>query len=193
MGFKKSKSQLTDLYIIEPDVFGDERGYFKEVYNHRAFDSIGLGDLEFVQDNLSYSQKGTLRGLHFQIPPFSQGKLVTVLEGSVLDVALDLRIGSPTFGQYESFELIASEHKMIYIPPGMAHGFQVLSESCLFMYKCTKFYHKESEGGIAWDDPHLKIPWKDIPPILSNKDQHYPIFRDFESPFIYDSEKLMYK
>jgi len=185
MGFKKLPSQLADVWIIKPDVFGDERGFFMELYNKKSFDEIGLGHLNFVQDNLSSSARGTLRGMHFQTPPHSQGKLITVLQGTVLDVAVDLRKGSPTFGQYEAFELDANTPTSIFIPKGMAHGFQVLSESCLFLYKCTQLYHKSSDGGIAWNDPSLAIPWRDIPPLLSEKDKNHPPLNQFDSPFQY--------
>lgn len=163
-----------------------------ELYNQRSFEQIGLGHLEFVQDNLSFSQKGTLRGLHFQIPPYAQGKLVTVLEGEVLDVAVDIRKDSPTYGRHEAIKLNAGEPTLLYIPPGMAHGFQVLSENCLFLYKCTSFFHKEAERGILWNDPAFEIPWENIPVVLSEKDQQHPLFRDYESPFLYAKE-VMYR
>lgn len=154
-----------------------------ELHNQRSFEEIGLGHLHFVQDNLSRSIKGTLRGLHFQRPPYEQGKLVIPLEGEVLDVIVDLRLASPTYGQTFVTELSAARAEMLFVPPGFAHGFQVLSESCLFYYKCTNFYHKASEGGIAWDDPALEIPWRDITPILSEKDRHHPKLERFASPF----------
>lgn len=163
-----------------------------ELYNQRSFEQIELGHLEFVQDNLSFSQKGTLRGLHFQIPPHAQGKLVTVLEGEVLDVAVDIRKDSPTYGMHEAIKLSTEDPTLLYIPPGMAHGFQVLSDTCLFLYKCTSFYHKESERGIAWNDPQLEIPWENISPVLSEKDQQHPLFRDYDSPFQYTKE-VMYR
>lgn len=183
MGFSKSETSLPDVWIIQPDVFGDERGFLLELYNHKHFDSIGLGHLSFVQDNLSFSSRGTLRGLHFQHPPYAQGKLIRPLQGKVLDVVVDLRTESPTFGQSLGVELDAEDHTMLYVPEGFAHGFQVLSDSCLFFYKCTQVYHHPSEGGIAWDDPDLRIKWADIPPILSAKDQKHPSFSEFKSPF----------
>lgn len=182
MAFRKIETHLPDLYLIEADRFGDKRGFFMEMYNQKAFESIGL-QLHFVQDNLSSSSRGTIRGLHFQAPPFAQGKLVSVLEGRVLDVAVDIRKSSPTYGQSIAVELTADEPKMLYVPEGFAHGFQVLSETCLFHYKCTNFYHKASEGGIIWNDPNIQLPWHNIPPILSPKDTDYPLLKDFDSPF----------
>lgn len=183
MGFRKHETSLVDLFIIKPDLFGDDRGFFTELYNQKTFEDLGLGHLNFLQDNLSFSTKGTLRGLHFQTPPYSQGKLVTALEGSVLDVAVDLRKNSPSFGKVFSMELNSNELTMLFIPPGFAHGFQVLSDTCLFFYKCTNTYNKDSEGGIAWDDPALNIPWRDIEPVVSEKDQCHPVFSSYESPF----------
>lgn len=183
MGFTKSETPISDLWLIQPDVFGDSRGFFQELYNHQHFESLGLGDLDFVQDNLSYSTRGTLRGLHYQAPPFSQGKLISALQGRVLDVVVDIRTDSPTYGKSYCVELSAEEHNMLYVPPGLAHGFQVLSETCLFFYKCTDTYHPESEGGLAWDDPALEIPWREIEPILSQKDLAHPRLADLASPF----------
>ena len=174
MGFHKLETNIPDVFIIKPDVFGDSRGFFMELYNRKSFEEIGLGHLNFIQDNLSSSTKGTIRGLHFQASPYSQGKLITTLQGAVLDVAVDIRPNSPTYGQHVAVELSAENPSMLYMPEGFAHGFQVLSENCLFYYKCTQFYHKASEGGIAWDDPALNIPWRDIPPILSAKDLENP-------------------
>lgn len=145
-----------------------------ELYNKETFEQIGLNHLTFVQDNLSSSGRGTIRGLHFQAPPFSQGKLITTLQGKVLDVAVDVRTSSPTYGRHVAVELSADDPTFLYIPEGFAHGFQVLSESCLFFYKCTQVYDKASERGIAWDDPQLNIAWRDIPPILSGKDLQNP-------------------
>jgi len=183
MGFHKSDSGLQDLWIIKPDVFGDERGFFQELYNQQSFDAIGLGHLSFVQDNLSYSSRGTLRGLHFQAPPYAQGKLVTVLQGSVLDVAVDIRLHSPTYGKVFAYELDDQKREMLFVPEGFAHGFQVLSENCLFLYKCTNVYHRASEGGLLWNDTSLAAPWRDIEPILSEKDKVHPAWEAFETPF----------
>lgn len=156
-----------------------------ELYNQRSFEAIGLGHLHFVQDNFSSSTRGTIRGLHFQSPPYAQGKLVTVLQGQVLDVAVDLRKASPTYGKCITAEMPSHEGTMLYIPPGFAHGFQVLSETCLFHYKCTNFYHKESEGGLCWNDLDLDIPWRDLgtAPVVSPKDLEHPAFAGFDSPF----------
>ena len=184
MGFHKSETEFQDLLIIQPDVFGDQRGFFQELYNSETFDALGLGHLSFVQDNLSYSERGTLRGLHFQAPPHAQGKLVTVLQGQVLDVAVDIRAESPTYGRTFAYELDDQAREMLYIPAGFAHGFQVLSERCLFLYKCTATYHRPSEGGIRWDDPQLAVPWRDLPPVVSAKDQAHPGWPDFHTPFL---------
>lgn len=185
MGFRKLETSLPGIIIIQPDVFGDDRGFFLELHNQRSFAEIGLGHLQFVQDNLSSSTKGTIRGLHFQSPPYAQGKLITVLEGHVLDVAVDIRKDSPTYGQCITAEMKAEEHTMLYIPEGFAHGFQVLSETCLFHYKCTNYYQHGSEGGVLWNDPKLSIPWRqmDSEPNVSGKDQLHPAFENFESPF----------
>ncbi|MEZ4847079.1 MAG: dTDP-4-dehydrorhamnose 3,5-epimerase [Bacteroidia bacterium] len=183
MGFRRFETSIPELVIIEPDIFGDDRGFFMELFNHNSFEEIGLGHLRFVQDNLSSSVKGTLRGLHFQRPPYTQGKLITVLQGSVLDVVVDLRKNSPTYGKSYSLELDSERKNMLYVPEGMAHGFQVLSETCLFFYKCTNVYNRESDGGIFWNDPELSIPWRDIPPILSEKDKNHPLLAEFDSPF----------
>lgn len=182
MGFKKIATAIEDLWIIEPDVFGDARGYFKEAYNRASFEAIGL-KMDFKQDNLSFSRKGTLRGLHFQAPPHAQGKLVSVVSGEVLDVAVDIRKGSPTYGQHVAVLLSGENHKMFYVPPGFAHGFLVLSEVCYFSYKCTEVYNKGAEGGLMWNDPSLDIQWKYENPLISEKDGFYTPFKEFESPF----------
>ena len=155
-----------------------------EVYNQEAFEEIGLGHLKFIQDNLSSSARGTIRGLHFQAPPHAQGKLITVFQGAVLDVAVDIRKGSATYGKSFSIELQADDPLFLYIPEGFAHGFQVLSDTCLFYYKCTRLYNKASEMGLAWDDPELGIKWRDIEPIVSPKDLNNPRLGELESPFI---------
>lgn len=183
MAFHRSETEFEGLYIIRPDVFGDARGFFTELYNQQAFEAIGLGHLNFVQDNLSSSSKGIIRGLHFQEAPYAQGKLITVLQGSVLDVAVDIRKDSPTYGKHFQIELSADELTLVYIPEGFAHGFQVLSDQCLFSYKCTNFYHKPSDGGILWNDPSLGIQWHDIPPLVSAKDQALPPLAAFKTPF----------
>jgi dTDP-4-dehydrorhamnose 3,5-epimerase len=182
MAFKKFDTDIEGLVILEPDVFGDARGYFKETYNQEHFAGLGL-DLNFVQDNVSYSAKGILRGLHFQAPPYAQGKLVTVLQGEVVDVAVDIRRSSPTYGKHLAVRLSAENHRMLYVPPGFAHGFQVVSETCLFCYKCTGFYRRAAEGGLRWNDPGLGIEWPITTPLISDKDKEYGPFSSFESPF----------
>lgn len=178
------KTPIEGLVIIEPDVFRDERGYFFESYNYKRFADNGL-DMVFVQDNESKSSKGVVRGLHFQRPPFAQGKLVRVFQGRVLDVAVDIRKNSPTYGESYSIELDSIDKKMFYIPEGFAHGFVTLEEDTVFAYKCTNVYNKESEGSLLWNDKDLAIDWKIENPILSERDKNNPIFKDFNSPFEY--------
>ncbi len=153
------ETPIKDLLIIEPRVFKDDRGYFYESYNQKSFQEFGI-NTNFVQDNQSFSKQGTIRGLHFQTGEHSQAKLVRATLGTVLDVAVDLRAGSPTFGQSYSVELSEENKRMFYVPRGFAHGFSVLSEVAVFAYKCDNFYNKESEGGIKYNDPKLKIDWK---------------------------------
>lgn len=177
------KTEIQDLLIIKPQVFEDDRGYFFESYNHDKFAAHGV-DVQFVQDNESRSMKNVLRGLHFQKPPFAQGKLVRVMRGSVLDVAVDLRKSSSTYGKWASIVLSDKNKWMYWIPAGFAHGFLTLEENTVFFYKCTNIYNKPSEGSILWNDPDLNIDWgKDIIPVLSDKDKVSPLFRDFISPF----------
>ncbi len=182
------KTAIKDVLIIEPKIFGDERGYFFESFNAKEFsEKTGL-NVNFVQDNESLSRYGVLRGLHFQMPPYSQSKLVRVVKGRVLDVVVDIRKGSPTYGKYEMCELTEENHRQFFIPKGMAHGFAVLSELALFQYKCDDFYHPEAEGAIAWNDTDIAIPWP-IPledTILSEKDKHHPFLKDLDSPFFYN-------
>jgi len=177
------KTKIQDLLIVKPDVFEDERGYFFESFSKEKFKNMGL-DLDFVQDNESKSQKNVLRGLHFQKPPFAQGKLVRVVKGAVLDVAVDLRKDSPTYGQWEAVELSEENKLMYWVPPGFAHGFLTLRDETVFTYKCTNVYNKESEGSLLWNDPTLNIDWglvKDL--ILSEKDLQSPLFEHFNTPF----------
>lgn len=177
------KTKIPDLLIIKPTVFSDARGYFFESYNKEFFISMGI-DQNFVQDNESKSNTGVLRGLHFQRPPFAQGKLVRVIKGAVLDVAVDLRKESKSYGQWESIELSEENKTMYWIPPGFAHGFITLEDNTIFSYKCTNVYHKEAEGSILWNDPDLNIDWgSPIQPILSEKDKTGPLLKDFISPF----------
>ncbi len=176
------KTKIEGLLIIKPQVFIDDRGYFYESYNKPKFEAAGL-DMNFVQDNESKSQKGVLRGIHFQKPPFAQGKLVRVVKGAVLDVAVDLRPNSKTYGQWEAVEL-TEENKLLYwIPAGFGHGFATLKDDTIFSYKCTNVYNKDSEGSILWNDKILNIDWGIDNPILSDKDIDAPVFKDFKSPF----------
>lgn len=163
------ETELPAVLVVEPTVFGDARGWFTETYNQARYTAAGIA-LPFVQDNLSRSRRGILRGLHLQ-QPNAQGKLVWVPEGSVFDVAVDVRVGSPTFGRWVGVELSGDNHRQLWIPPGFAHGFQVTSEHCLFAYKCTDAYVPECEIGLAWDDPSIGVRWPVPEPILSPKDQ----------------------
>jgi dTDP-4-dehydrorhamnose 3,5-epimerase len=175
MQFKAtSLAGLTEIY---PAIFEDERGLFFETYNQRLFAANGI-PAEFVQDNQSWSRRGVLRGLHLQHAPYAQGKLVRCVSGRVLDVAVDIRPDSPTFGRWEAVELDAQRGNMLYLPEGFAHGFVAL-EDAVFAYKCTNFYHKASEAGIRWDDPELAIDWGIQNPIVSAKDQVLPSFAEF--------------
>lgn len=179
------KTNIKDVLIIEPKIFGDERGYFFESFNAKEFSEKTGAEVTFVQDNESKSRYGVLRGLHFQMPPYTQSKLVRVVKGRVLDVAVDIRKGSPTFGQYVSCELTEENHLQFFIPKGFAHGFCVLSEDAIFQYKCDEFYHPESEGAIAWNDPALGIDWPVVEAdiFLSEKDKNHPLLKDFDTPF----------
>jgi dTDP-4-dehydrorhamnose 3,5-epimerase len=176
------KTPLEGLLIIKPDVFEDERGYFFESFNHSKFLQLGL-DLRFMQDNESKSRKGVLRGLHFQAPPHAQGKLVRVMRGSVLDVAVDIRKNSPTYGKWESIVLSGQNKWMYWIPEGFAHGFATLEDDTIFFYKCTNTYNKAAEGSILWNDPDLNISWGLENPVISGKDKESPLFRHFNTPF----------
>ncbi|WP_026289924.1 dTDP-4-dehydrorhamnose 3,5-epimerase [Thioalkalivibrio sulfidiphilus] len=171
-----SKTPIDGVLVIEPKVFGDHRGYFTELWNQSRYTKIGLFE-QFVQDNLSYSRKGVLRGLHFQNPN-PQGKLVYVLQGEVFDVAVDIRLGSPTFGQWYGVTLSAENHRQFYIPPGLAHGFCVTSDEALFAYKCSDHYNPEAEGTLLWDDPDIGIPWPTEAPQLADKDRQGMRLRD---------------
>ena len=173
---------IAGLLVIEPKVFKDHRGYFYESYNATAFKEAGI-DAVFVQDNQSLSQKGILRGLHFQAPPHAQGKLVRVIKGAVLDVVVDIRKASPTYGQHYSIELTEDNFKMFWIPEGFAHGFLTLENDTIFSYKCTDVYNKASEGGLLWNDPELNINWGISNPVLSEKDTQNPTLKEFSSPF----------
>ena len=179
------KTNIEGVLIVEPKIFGDARGYFFESFNAKVFKEQTGINVSFVQDNESKSCYGVVRGLHFQKPPYAQAKLVRVVEGRVLDVAVDIREGSPTYGKHTAVELSAENKRQFFIPKGFAHGFAVLSETAVFQYKCDEYYHPESEGAIAWDDPTLAIDWmifKDQA-LLSEKDRHHPLFKDFVTPF----------
>lgn len=179
------KTTIDGVLIIEPKVIGDNRGYFFESFNVKEFAEKTGVDVAFVQDNESKSCYGVLRGLHFQKPPYTQSKLVRVVKGKVLDVAVDIRKGSPTYGQHVAVELTEDNHRQFFVPRGFAHGFAVLSETAIFQYKCDDFYHPEAEGAIAWNDPDIAIEWPipDGDVILSEKDKHHPCLKDFDSPF----------
>ena len=179
-----TENKIKGLYIIEPKLWRDDRGYFYESYSKKYFEDEGI-IADFVQDNQSLSQKGTLRGLHAQKNPSAQGKLVRVIKGSVMDVAVDIRAKSPTYGQYVSIELNEENHKMLWVPPGFLHGFVTLEDNTIFTYKVTKLYDKDSEIGTLWNDKDLNINWgidaSEI--ILSEKDKQLLAFKDFKSPF----------
>lgn len=174
------KTEIEGLYIIEPQVFGDARGYFFESFNAERFLAQTGIDVTFVQDNESRSKRGVLRGLHFQMEPHAQAKLVRVVSGRVLDVAVDIRPESPTFGKYVATELSGDNHRQMFIPKGFAHGYVVLEDDTVFQYKCDEFYHPESEGGIAWNDPQIGIEWplSESELILSNKDRNRPTLKE---------------
>ena len=182
--FQFTKTGIEGLVVVEPKVFGDNRGYFMETYNYNDFKAAGLG-MVFVQDNQSKSKKGVLRGLHFQ-KKNPQGKLVRVVSGEVYDVAVDLRKGSDTYGKWYGVLLSAENKKQFYVPEGFAHGFVVMSETAEFVYKCTRFYDPSDEGGLMWNDPEIGIDWpvpENAELLLSEKDQHHQPLKDFESPF----------
>ena len=177
---KVTKTDIEGVLILEPRVFGDERGFFFESFNQTAFSAAVGHDVKFVQDNHSRSAKGVLRGLHFQNAPHAQGKLVRVTQGAVFDVAVDIRPGSTTFGRWVGVELNAENHRQMWIPEGLAHGFLVISESADFLYKTTNYYAPKAEGCVRWDDPDLAIAWPDIglSPTLSEKDARAPLLKD---------------
>ena len=186
------RTAIPDVVIIGPRVFGDSRGYFFESWSQREFDAL-VRPVRFVQDNESRSSYGVVRGLHFQKGAFSQSKLVRVVEGTVLDVAVDIRRGSPTFGRHVAVELTADSHRQLFIPRGFAHGFSVLSEHAVFQYKCDNYYAPQAESAIAWDDPALAIDWRVSPEeaILSEKDRHHPLLADCPDLFDYGTDLYM--
>lgn len=180
------KTDIDGVVILEPRVFADARGYFFESYSRRVFDELIGRRVDFVQDNESCSSRGVMRGLHFQRPPYAQAKLVRCVSGAVLDVAVDIRRGSPTYGRHVSCLLSADNHRMFFIPRGFAHGFAVLSDTAVFQYKCDNYYHPEADGGISIVDTSLGIDWNiDISEaILSDKDKRQPRLADFNTPFV---------
>lgn len=179
---KATPTRIPEVMVVEPKVFGDARGFFYESFNQAAFNAATGTAFTFVQDNHSRSSQGVLRGLHYQLPPHAQGKLVRVVRGAVWDVAVDIRQGSPTFGQWVGQELTEDNHKQFWIPPGFAHGFVVLSESADFLYKTTNYYAPQSDRGIAWNDPDLGIAWPNLGMdfVLSDKDRQQPALRQAE-------------
>lgn len=182
---------IDGVKIIEPKIFSDDCDYFYESFSQRNFDAAMGMHVQFVQENLSFSHYGVLRGLHFQNPPYSQSKLVQVLNGNVLNVAVDIRKGSPTYGKHVAVELTGDNHRQLFIPKGFAHGFLVLSGTALFQYKCDQFYHPESEGSIAWNDQALDIDWpiQIDKMVLNVKDAHHQYLKDFDTPFFYKESK----
>ncbi len=183
MPFSFLPTELPDVILIEPRVFGDERGFFMESYKESEFGAAGIGEA-FVQDNHSVSSKGTLRGIHYQLPPHAQGKLVRVTAGAAFDVAVDLRRSSNTFGRWAGYEISAENHRMLYIPPGFGHAFLALEDGTHFQYKCSAEYNREAEAGVRWDDPELGIDWPSAGlgpggvPVVSDKDAALPLLRD---------------
>lgn len=186
MPFQFQQLQIPEVILVEAKIFGDNRGYFKETYKQSEFAQNGI-DHPFVQDNFSYSSRGVLRGLHFQNPPFAQGKLLTAVHGELFDVAVDIRHGSPTYGQWVAEILSAENHRMLYIPPGFAHGFCVLSEVAALSYKVTAPYAASSEQGIVWNDPTINIDWPIDSPILSERDKALPALHEANNRFAFST------
>ena len=181
-------TQIPEILKIKPDVYKDERGYFLESYNQLRFLENNL-ETRFVQDNISRSGKGTIRGLHYQIKNKAQGKLCQVITGRVMDIAVDIRFGSPTFGKHVALELSEENHIQLWIPPGFAHGFSILSDHAIFLYKCTNFYSKEHERSIIYNDPHLNINWGIKNPVISPKDLKGSLFKEINQDFFYSEMK----
>ncbi len=177
------ETNINGVFLIKPQVFEDNRGYFFENFNSNKFNEATGLDVHFVQDNQSLSSKNVLRGLHFQHPPFAQAKLVSVIKGEVLDVVVDIRKESDTYGEYVAAYLTEKNHHQLYIPEGMAHGFLTLKDDTIFAYKCSNYYHKDSEDGIIWNDSNLNIGWNIKNPLVSEKDQLMQNFSSFVSPF----------
>ncbi len=183
----KIETPIQGVIILEPRVFKDARGYFFESYSERIFNELAGREVRFVQDNESCSSRGVMRGLHFQRPPYTQAKLVRCVRGAVLDVAVDIRKGSPTYGQHVAVELTEDNHRQFFVPRGFAHGFAVLSDTAVFQYKCDSYYHPEADGGISILDGSLGIDWRIDPSeaLLSEKDTKHPLLEEFDSPFVY--------
>ena len=183
---KITPTRLPEVLIVEPKVFGDARGFFSESWSERAFNQAVGYDVRFVQDNHSRSARGVLRGLHFQLPPHTQGKLVRVVSGAVFDVAVDIRRASPNFGRWEGVELSAENQRQLWVPPGFAHGFLVLSETADFLYKTTDYYAPQCEGAVRWDDPAIAVQWPDtgIAALLADKDAKAPLLAN--APRLFD-------
>lgn len=173
---KVIETRLPGVFIVEPKVFGDTRGFFQETWQKPRYEAIGIHE-PFIQDNLSFSTRGVLRGLHYQ-QPHAQGKLVSVVQGEVFDVAVDIRVGSPSFGQWTGILLSGENHRQLWVPPGFAHGFCVVSNTAYFIYKCTDIYTPEAEGGVIWNDPDIGIEWPLTDITLSGKDTMYPLLRE---------------
>ena len=186
MPFEFTKLSIPGLILIQPRVFNDGRGYFFELYKYSDFLGAGIGD-HLVQDNFSQSVKGVLRGLHYQRHPKAQGKLVLCTRGEIYDVAVDIRRGSPDYGKWLGVQISAGNRRMIYIPPGFAHGFQVLSETAEVMYKCTDEYSPADDRGIIWNDPDIGVAWPLAKPLLSAKDEKHPVLRDADNNFVFEA------
>jgi dTDP-4-dehydrorhamnose 3,5-epimerase len=180
------KTFIDGLIIVKPDILTDDRGFFLESFNKKKYEDGGI-NYNFVQDNLSKSVKGTIRGLHYQTGEYAQGKLCCVIVGKVLDVAVDIRFGSPTFGKYFCVELNDEIKNQLWVPPGFAHGFSVLSDSAIFSYKCTTLYNKQSERGIRYDDPDINVDWHVEKPIVSERDSKGKLLKEIDKDFIYNS------
>jgi dTDP-4-dehydrorhamnose 3,5-epimerase len=176
------ETDIPGLLVLQPKVFADERGFFMETYNRQRYADAGIGEA-FLQDNVSLSKKGVVRGLHYQAPPFDMGKLVSVLRGSVVDVAVDIRFGSPTFGKYVAVELSAENKRQFWIPAGFAHGFAALEDDTVFSYKCTDVYSPEHDRGVRWNDPEIGIEWLIADPLVSEKDRKLPLLKDIAEEF----------
>lgn len=183
---KITKTALEGVVIVDPDLFPDERGYFLELSNDQRYQQIIGPEARFVQNNLSCSKKSVLRGLHYQAEPYGQGKLVQVLRGKVLDVTVDVRFGSPTFGKHITVELSEENHRQVYMPIGFAHGMLSLTDDTLFLYSCTGFYSKASERGVHWNDPALGINWGVNEPIVAPRDASFPLLKDIAKDYTYD-------